>query len=389
MWLTNAKIWDGVSPTLADADAIEIRDGRIQRLASTAEASGEVFDCSGLTLIPGMIDAHVHMCLDPEIKDPLAQDQFTDDEIRSKISARAQEMLLAGITTARDLGGGKWLELDVRDRINQGDLVGTRLVCSGQPVTSVSGHCHFWGGEADNIQTAVEVIERQIAHKVDLIKIMATGGSLTPRSTPANAQFDAGEMATMVNLAKAKGYTVAAHCHGTNGIKNSAAAGVTTIEHCSWVGEQGWARDYDSDVVDTIVKNGVWISPTISVGWRRFIGSKTFEGLITDNYQKMKAAGAKLIASTDAGIPGVFHRDLPRAIPVFAHFAGLTPVEALRAATSDCAEAIGLKDEVGQIREGYSADIVGFEGNPLDDLGVLENPAFVMSRGKKVDPLVR
>ncbi|MGK0472035.1 MAG: imidazolonepropionase-like amidohydrolase, partial [Candidatus Azotimanducaceae bacterium] len=166
-------------------------------------------------------------------------------------------------------------------------------------------------------------------------------------------------------------------------------AGVTTIEHCSWVGEQGWARDYDSDVVDTIVKNGVWVSPTINAGWRRYIGSKTFESLIADNYRKMKAAGVRLIASTDAGIPGVYHRDLPKAIPVFAHFAGLTPVEALRAATSDCAEAIGLKDEVGQIREGYSADIVGFKRNPLDDLGALENPAFVMSRGRKVDSLVR
>lgn len=389
MWLTNAKIWDGVSPTLADADAIEIQHGKIQRLAMTAEASGEVLDCSGLTLMPGMIDAHVHMCLDPEIKDPFAHDKFTDDEIRSKISARAYEMLLAGITTARDLGGGKWLELDVRDSINRGDLVGTRLVCSGQPVTSVKGHCHFWGGEADNIEAAVEVIERQISHKVDLIKIMATGGSLTPNSTPANAQFEVEEMATMVKLAKAKGYTVAAHCHGTSGIHNSAAAGVTTIEHCSWVGEQGWARDFDPAVVETIVKNGVWISPTINAGWRRFIGSKTFEDLIAGNYKKMKAAGVKLIASTDAGIPGVLHRDLPKAIPVFAHFAGLTPVEALRAATSDCAEAIGLKNEVGQIREGFSADIVGFESSPLDDLGVLENPAFVMSRGNRVDPRVK
>ena len=389
MWLIKAKIWDGVSPTLADADAIEIQHGKILRLAASAEASGEVLDCSGLTLIPGMIDAHVHMCLDPEIKDPFAHDKFTDDEIRSKISARAHEMLLAGITTARDLGGGKWLELDVRDSINRGDLIGTRLVCSGQPVTSVNGHCHFWGGEADNIESAVEVIERQIAHKVDLIKIMATGGSMTPGSTPANAQFEADEMATMVKLAKAKGYTVAAHCHGTSGIQNSAAAGVTTIEHCSWVGEQGWARDYDADVVDTIVKNGVWISPTINANWRRYIGSKTFEGLMAENYKKMKAAGVKLIASTDAGIPGVFHHDLPKAIPVFAHFAGLTPVEALRAATSDCAEAIGLKDEVGQIREGFSADIVGFQSNPLDDLGVLENPSFVMSRGNRVDPLVK
>lgn len=381
MWLTNAKIWDGVSDSLHAADAIEIVDGKIVQLGTSSDASGELQDCSGLTLIPGLIDAHVHMCLDPDVKDPLAHAKFTDDVIKAKIAGRAYEMLLAGITTARDLGGGKWLELDVRDQINRGEIKGTRLFCSGQPVTSVNGHCHFWGGEADDLESAVEVIDRQVSHDVDLIKIMATGGSLTPGSTPANSQWNADEMMSMVTLAKSKGYTVAAHCHGTNGIHNSAAAGVTTIEHCSWVGEQGWARDYDPTVVDVIVENGVWISPTINAGWKRFIGSKSFENLISGNYQKMRAAGVKLIASTDAGIPGVYHQDLPKAIPVFAHFAGLSPVEALRSATSDCAAAIGLGSEVGRLSPGYSADLVAYEGNPLVDLDVLATPAFVMSKG--------
>lgn len=381
MWLTNAKIWDGVSDALLVANAIEIVDGRIVQLAASSNASGEMQDCAGLTLIPGLIDAHVHMCLDPDVKDPLSHAKFTDDEIKAKIASRAYEMLLAGITTARDLGGGKWLELEVRDQINRGEIKGTRLFCSGQPVTSVNGHCHFWGGEADNLQSAFEVIDRQVSHDVDLIKIMATGGSLTPGSTPADSQWDAEEMMSMVKLAKSKGYTVAAHCHGTNGIHNSAAAGVTTIEHCSWVGEKGWAREYDPTVVDTIVENGVWVSPTINAGWKRYIGSKSFAGLISGNYQKMRAAGVKLIASTDAGIPGVYHRDLPKAIPVFAHFAGLSPVEALKSATSDCAQAIGLGHEVGQLSPGYSADLVAYERNPLEDLDVLSTPAFVMSKG--------
>ena len=299
MWLTNAKIWDGVSDTYSDCDAIQIEDGKIVRLGASDEASGETRDCQGMALIPGLIDAHVHMCLDPDIKDPLAQDKFSDDEIRNKIAQRAREMLLAGITSARDLGGGNWLELDVRDQINRGELVATRLVCAGQPVTSPEGHCHFWGGEAEDIDTALDVIERQITHKVDLIKIMATGGSLTPGSTPANPQFDENQMVTMVNLAKSRGYTVAAHCHGTSGIKNSAVAGVTTIEHCSWV-------------------------------------------------------------------------------------ASLSPVEALRSATSDCADAIGLGAEVGQLSSGFAADIVGYEGDPLLDLEVLAKPVLIMSRGQLV-----
>ena len=384
MWLINAKIWDGTSDHLMDANALEVIDGKIMGFGLTESANGDLLNCSGLTLIPGLIDAHVHMCLDPDIKDPIQQDKFTDDELTEKIADRCKQMLLVGITTARDLGGGNWLELGVRDRINAGELTGTRLVCSGQPVTSVQGHCHFWGGEAANLEEAVAVIERQDAHNVDLIKIMATGGSLTPGSTPANSQFSGEEMQAMVTLANSKGYTVAAHCHGTNGIGNAAMAGVTTIEHCSWVGEAGWGRDYDEEIATAIVENDVCVSPTINAGWQRYIGSKNFETMISDNYKKMRQTGVKLIASTDAGIPGVYHHDFPKAIPVFAHFAGLSPVEALRAATSDCAAAIGLEGVVGQLKVGFEADLVAYDTNPLEDLEALAKPTFVMSRGVKV-----
>ncbi len=300
------------------------------------------------------------------------------------MSDRAGRMLQAGITTARDLGGGRWLELWLRDLINQGDIEGCRLVCAGQPVTSVNGHCHFWGGEAENLDAANEVIQRQIQHGVDLIKIMATGGSITPGSAPKESQFNEQEMQAMVRLANEGGFKVAAHCHGSDGISNAASAGVSTIEHCSWVGEEGWARDYRDDVVREIAAKGIWVSPTINAGWKRYIGTKSFEALIAENYKKMREAGVKLIASTDAGIPGVFHHDLPRAVPVFAHFAGLTPVEALRSATSDCAEAIGLSQSVGQIAPGFEADIVAYSSNPLEDLEVLSHPEFVVSRGNQI-----
>lgn len=383
MILTNASIWDGLSDTLSEATTIEIDDQNISSVSNVDETK-EGLDCSGLTIIPGLIDAHVHMCLDPNIRDPYAHDKFSDEELLEHMQGRALEMLKAGITTARDLGGGRWLELKLRDMIDEGEVVGTRLICAGQPVTSVGGHCHFWGGEAENLEQSSKVIERQIEKGVDLIKIMATGGSITPGSTPKDSQFSAEQMVAMVGQAKTCGFDVAAHCHGTDGISNAAHAGVTTIEHCSWVGEEGWARDYQSSVVETIVNNGVWVSPTINAGWHRYIGTKSFEGIISENYKKMKAAGVKLIASTDAGIPGVFHRDLPKAIPVFAHFAGLSNVEALRAATSGCAEAIGLGDRVGQIAPGYSADFVAYRGNPLEDLSCLATPEFVFSRGRRV-----
>lgn len=384
MWLTNVRYWDGVSEELVTAKSIRVENGKF--VAFDDEVIGtDVIDCDGLTLIPGLIDAHVHMCLDPDVKDPYAHGKVPEAEQLEHMFDRALKMLRAGITTARDLGGGRWLELQVRDAIDAGERIGTRLICAGQPVTSVNGHCHFWGGEAEDVAAAEAVIDRQIAQGVDLIKVMATGGSITPGSTPANSQFNESEMISIVAKAKDHGYRVAAHCHGSDGISNAAVAGVTTIEHCSWVGEAGWARDYSEDVVTTIVANDVWVSPTINAGWQRYKGTKSFEGIVAGNYQKMKQAGVKMIASTDAGIPGVYHHDLPRAIPVFAHFAGFSPVAALRSATSDCAEALGLGDLIGRIAPGFSADLIAYSGNPLEDLDLLIQPEFVVARGHRVD----
>jgi imidazolonepropionase-like amidohydrolase len=379
--LTNLKIWNGTSEALeSEHSSVRIRDGQIVELGKVSDAPDSI-DMGGAYVIPGLIDAHVHMCLDPQIKDPFAHGKIAKEQLIKQMLERSQSMLAAGITTARDLGGGQWLELEVRDLINQGDVQGCRLICAGQPITSVKGHCHFWGGEAEGVEQALSVLERQDAKGVDLIKVMATGGSITPDSAPKDSQFTAAILKAIVDRATELDYKVAAHCHGTEGIRNAAQAGVTTIEHCSWVGEEGWGKAYDPEVVEEIVANGVWVSPTVNAGWKRYIGTKQFEGMMQENYRKMKQAGVRLIASTDAGIPGVIHHHLPLAVPVFAHFAEMTPIEALRSATSDCAEAIGLGDSVGQIAPGFSADLVFFEDDPTLNLDVLASPVRVMSRG--------
>lgn len=384
--LKNLKVWDGTSQDIvAGLDAVEILDGNIARVGSSDELRGaDVRDMGGLYAVPGLIDAHMHLCLNPEISAPEAQDKFTREEMLSQMATRAGQMLAAGITSARDLGGGQWLELEIRDRIRRGDLHGTRLICSGQPVTSIKGHCHFWGGEAADEEAAMAVIARQIEHDVDLIKVMATGGNLTKGSSPADAQFDADTLAAIVEGAGRHGCHVAAHCHGTSGIHNAALAGVTTIEHCSWVGAEGWARTYDHEASAEIVRRGIWVSPTINLGWKRRIGNAEYETVIQENYRRMREAGVKLIASTDAGIPNVFHHQLPLALPVFAHFAGLTALETLRAATSDCADAIGLGAVTGRIAGGLAADMLFTAANPLDDLAALAEPVDVMARGRSV-----
>jgi len=378
----NLNIWDGESSSQRQGPLV-VSNGIF--VSESADPDDQIRDMRGLFAIPGLIDAHVHMCLDPELKDPLQQTAPGKEKIAKDIRKRASMMVRAGITAARDLGGGEYLELKVRDEIAAGKTLGPRLVCAGQPITSVGGHCHFWGGEANGDDEAVAVLERQREKGVDLIKVMVTGGNITPGSRPVDSQFEVQTVTNIVALAKQYGFHVAAHCHGTDGIRQAASAGVTTVEHCSWVGESGWGKDFDTAVVSLMANNGVWVSPTINVGWKRFT-QKVFIETMQQNYRKMKEAGIRLIASTDAGIPNVFHHDLPRALPIFAHFAGLSAVEALRAATSDCAEAIGLGGITGLIRPGYSADFVLYEEDPLLNLEVLEKPFMVVSRGREIQP---
>ena len=373
----NIRLWDGLGDDYSDADSIAVEGETITAVGHGL--GGE--DCGGLTVVPGLIDAHVHMVLDPALRSLDAQLAEPAEATREKMRQRAAAMVRAGITTARDLGGGAWLELELRDRIEAGEIVGPRLLCAGQPITSVGGHCHFWGGEAATLADAEAIIERQRQHGVDLIKVMATGGMQTPGSQPKDAQFDQATMSAIVAAANAHGYPVAAHCHGTPGIRNAAHAGVRSIEHCSWIGDDGKRGAFDPQTALEIARRGIWISPTVNAGWGRF--GPDFAAAVTANFRAMKVHGCALIASTDAGIPNVRHEDLAKALPIFARLAELSPVETLRSATSDCARALGLGDTTGILREGASADLLFVRGDPLADLGALLDPALVVARGRE------
>ena len=380
--LTNVKIWDGID--WSTADSLVMDGDKITALGNglgQENAQGVVMDCAGATLVPGLIDAHVHMELNPENRKAPAQ---TSESVAPEMAVRAEAMVKAGITTARDLGGGKWLELTLRDQITAGELLGPRLLCSGQPITTPEGHCHFWGGGCSNLEEALEVIARQDRRGVDLIKVMATGGTMTKGSAPKDAQFDLETLTKIVERANELGYHVAAHCHGTKGIHHAAHAKVTTIEHCSWVGEEGWATDYNPEVALAIAKNGVWVSPTISRGWKRMLGGsgKTLERMRV-GFRGLKALGVPFIASTDAGIPGVFHHHLPEALAVFSEIAELTTAQTMRASTWEAALAIGLGEVTGRLAPGFAADLLLLDGDPLDDLEALTRPVAVWARGRK------
>lgn len=377
--LTHLNIWDG--HTMLDADTLQIHQGKIVFVGHQDQITGPTINCAGLTAMPGLMDAHVHLELNPDDKNP---PQKTAPTVIPLMQTRAQEMARAGITTARDLGGGAWYELALRDAIAKGKTPGPRLLCSGQPITSPHGHCHFWGGEAHDLAAGLSVLQRQVEHGVDLIKIMATGGRLTRGSEPTDAQFPQDTMTALVNAAHSHQLPVAAHCHGTEGIHRAALAGVDTIEHCSWVGHEGWASDFQADVAKVILNNGIWVSPTVNKGWQRMLDSTTGKvlGRVRDAYRKMLAMGIPLVASTDAGIPGVYHADLPHALLVFAQIAELSNTDTLKSATSNAALALGIEHLTGSLTAGKDADILLLDGNPLEDLSAITRPVQVYCRGQ-------
>jgi imidazolonepropionase-like amidohydrolase len=218
---------------------------------------------------------------------------------------------------------------------------------------------------------------------------MATGGVFTKGSGVTRAQFSEGGIRAIVEQAAAAGRPVAAHCHGTEGIRNAARGGVRTIEHCSFASKGGFGVDLEAAVVDDIARSGAFVSPTVNGGWSRRI---EHEGSPSEFYQRMtrvfvalRRAGIPLIASTDAGIPGVHHHRLAAGIGAFARYAGLEPVEALRSATSESAVALGLEAVCGSLRPGLSADILVVAGDPLSDLSLLEAPLLVVARGEVID----
>jgi len=400
--IKRGRVWRGEGEALEALTApLRVREGRFAELPDAARSSAQApdddpVDLGDRVIVPGLIDAHVHLELDPALKSPKEQLAVPEAERRASIARRAAAMLAAGITTARDCGGGGYMEHDLRDEIDAGRRPGPRMLCCGRPITTPGGHCHFWGGEVDGEAAIDERVGDQIEAGSDWIKVMATGGVFTPGGARArDTQFDESGLRRIVEAASAAGRSVAAHCHGTRGIAFAAGAGVRTIEHASFAGEKGFGTDLDPALMQEMAARELWVSPTVNAGWGRRVRKKE-DGGPTDFFLRMSRTlreqrdhGLRFIASTDAGIPGVAHHDLVAGLEAFALFADLRPVDVLRAATSESARALGLEAETGRIAPGLSADFLVLDADPLEDLAALRDPEYVVIRGRWIDRAAR
>ncbi len=333
------------------------------------------------TLLPGLVDAHVHLGFDGSDA-PVAHMQARDDaELLLRMASAAGELLDAGVTTARELGARNFLDVDVKKAIAAGYVAGPRLLVATRPITTTGGHCWFMGGEADGVDEVRKAARVHMRAGADVIKVMATGGFMTGGSAPWHPQFSVDEIAAAVAEAHRLGRTVAAHAHGTPGIRNAVHAGVDTIEHCTWVTPDGAA--IDEEVLAEMVRRRVSVCPTMNCRWDALAepDAPPFAAGLLDRIARMREAGVRIIAGTDAGIDGVPHGRYLDGLDGLAA-SGMNPNEVLTAATVDAAAALGVSQLTGTLQPGKAADVIGVLGDPTTDLGTLRFMPLVVAAGR-------
>ncbi|MER8036124.1 amidohydrolase family protein [Streptomyces hydrogenans] len=389
MLIVAKRVLVGSGRYLTDG-AVLIEGDTIRAVGSEKELSAEAgpgaqrvaFDG---TLMPGLIDAHVHLIFDGGADPVAALSQSSDETLLADMRSRAEDLLRSGVTTARDLGDRNGLVLRLAADIEKGAAVGPRLVSAGTPLTPPGGHCHFLGGEVAGEEDVRALVRRNGAAGAGVIKAMVTGGGLTkdgPKSW--ESQFSPEELAVLVAEAHVIGLPVAAHAHGTPGIATAVEAGVDTLEHCTWMTGDG--LDYRDDIVARIVEKGIAVCPAVSPHWQmlpRFFGEEKAHAMF-DLVRKMADAGVKLVAGTDAGVQRASFDGLVSALSFYAHL-GLPNSQILDMATSTAADALGLGGTTGRIASGHKADLLLVDGDPLTNLGDLSAVRTVIAAGRALE----
>ena len=374
--LRGGLIWDGTADSSTDG-SVYSSGGAI---APSTAPGADILDVSGCTIVPGLIEAHTHLCFNAGDDWREVYDSDTPGQMLLRMAAHARRMVEAGITTVRDLGAPTELAVELRDSIRAGLVAGPDLLVSGAPITPTGGHCWFMGGEADGIDALKVAVRERKKAGVDWIKVMASGGNMTPGTNVFAAQFSVEELRAIVAEAHRLELKVAAHAHGVEGIKAAVEAPVDMIEHCSFQTDEGSVKD-DSVILD-IARRAIGVSPTIHPGFGKFRAERRWE-LRAELTRALIGSGCQVVMSTDSGIPAAPHENLAQALAVIGELAELSPVETMKLATSTSAKHLDLPDR-GTIAPGQRADLLVVEGDPTQDLEALQRVRAVVSGGTLV-----
>jgi imidazolonepropionase-like amidohydrolase len=355
-------------------------------------------DFPNATVIPGLINAHVHLSFDVTTDPGPAFERGDTDTIWRTITTNARSVLDGGVTTVRDLGDQAGLVAAFRDRVRRGEVLGPRVLTALSPLTKPEGHCWFLGGEVDigpqGSVGARGVIQAAVNQRADagadLIKVMASGGALTPTGAPMwRSQFTEWDLETIVEAARERDLSVAAHAHGAEAMARCTRVGVASLEHGSWLtppDSDGGAMGYapSEEVAELLVRSGTVIVPTRARGWENWPDEAGLDRMLA-KLAWNDARGIQMIAGNDAGVGQVYFDDLVDTLTLFKA-AGLSAQRAVATATTAAAAALGQADRIGSLAPGHSADLVVLDGNPLNDLHTLKHVRRVMLDGRLHDP---
>lgn len=391
--------------------AVIVRDGRISDVVPKAglpagmSDTHKVHDLGGVSLLPGLIEAHAHMHTaagaDPVYTQHAAFNDTTEFFIMRAVD-HVRTALLSGVTTMRDLGGPVDVVFPVREAVRAGVIPGPRLQLAGAPITTTAGHCWFFGVEADTAEEVVKAVRSQVKLGADVIKIMSTGGMFTPTANPRSAQYPVETLRAAVVEAERLNVQIVSHCLAADGVRNCVEAGIHCLIHARWHDSdfsKGLA--YDPDVTRMAADKGIWGDPTtghIMLGdlaiksgkvpprvphWAvsaTIVPEEEHDAVLRD----MRERGVRFVTGLDMGMAhGEFDKSAANAWS-FVELLGFTNWEALAASTVDTAESLRIGTETGAIRPGLSADLMAVSGDPSADIQELFNCTDVVMEGRIV-----
>jgi imidazolonepropionase-like amidohydrolase len=382
--IQHVRLIDGTGHTIERA-TILIRGSKIVAAGSsrttTIPKGVTRLNGRGLTVIPGLIDCHVHLCLGGE-PDVVATVESESPSMTLLKSARhARQTVESGFTTIRDVGSRDHSIFVLKAAIEAGILPGPRIVGAGLAICMIGGHARFIGQEVEGVEQVQRAVDAQLAAGAGVIKVIASGGVLTPGTSPDQAQMTMDELTAAVATARRAQKKVAAHAHGATGMKNAIRAGVHSIEHATLL---------DDEAGELMKQHGVYMVPTLSALSTTAAGrpgcgipasaldkARAMTKRHQASFKKAHQSGLCIAMGTDAGTPFNYHGENAQELERMVAF-GMNPMEAILASTAAAARLIGIHDTVGTLTRGRQADLVILDGNPLKQIEILRDRSKIM-----------